>query len=84
MQILKSQQDGSGQTIEELQAYSSPSQAIEMGRSASEGGLITMLGQFEQPLQGGGEPKSDDAPPTFDPQILAVFNNGAQIVCYIE
>ena len=87
MQLLKSNQDGSEQTISELDlvAYGSPSAAIEYGRSQSEGGFITMLGQFEQPLQGaGGEPKpGNPPPPAWIPSILAVSNNGSQIVCYI-
>jgi hypothetical protein len=85
MQIFKANLDGSGQAIEDLGAYGSPSEAIEIGRAASESGFITMLGQFEQPLQGsGGELKPGDPPASiWIPQILAVFNNGAQILCYI-
>jgi hypothetical protein len=85
MQILKSNPDGSSQTIAELGAYGSPAEAIEIGRSASEDGFVTMLGQFDQPLQGGGgETKpGDPEPPAWIPQILAVFNDGSQIACYI-
>lgn len=88
MQLFKSNPDGnvSGQTIEEVPPQSSVALEIEYGRAASEGGFITMLGQFEQTLQGGGgESKPGDPPaPTWIPQILAVFNDGNQIVCYIS
>jgi hypothetical protein len=85
MQLLKSNPDGNGQTIEEVPPHGSVAEDIEYGRAASEGGFITLLGQFEQTLEGGGgEPKPGDPPPlAWIPQILAVFNNGSQIVCYI-
>lgn len=87
MQLFKSNPDGSDQTISELDLtnYGSPAAAVEYGRASSEGGLITLLGQFEQPFQADpGETKpGDPAPPVWTPSILAVFNNGAQIVCYI-
>lgn len=87
MQLLKSNSDGTNQTVGELDLtnYGSPAQAVEYARTQSEGGFVTMLGQFDQPLQGGeSETKpGDPPPPVWTPSILAVFNNGSQIVCYV-
>lgn len=87
MQILKSNPDGSGQTIEEVPPQSSVANEIEYGRAASVGGFITLLGGGFRP--GPLEPPpidpkpGEEPPPPAIPSVLAVFNNGAQIACYI-
>lgn len=86
MQLLKSNPDGTGQTISELDLtqYGSPSAAIEYGRSQSEGGFVTLLGGDFNPQPPPPEPKPGDPQPVpYIPAILAVFNDGNQIVCYI-
>lgn len=83
MQILKSNQDDSGQTIGEVPPQQSVADEIECGRVASEGGFITLLGGDFNPQPIPIVKLCDPPPPPYYPAVLAVFNNGAQVVCYI-